>query len=107
MQAFADVHDTPDRTLLFQGTGNGIGCTVQVRPRRRKADWDAAGTPWPPTAQLSAKVPAPAMSEIPTAMHALGDAHDTPFKLTANPPDGFGVGWITQVVPFQYSAKHP
>ena len=38
-------------------------------------------------------------------MQALADVHDTPPSTLRVAPAGFGVGWITQLVPFQRSAK--
>jgi hypothetical protein len=41
----------------------------------------------------------------PRAVHAVGDVHETAFKLP--PPPEEGVVWIVQVLPSQYSANVP
>jgi hypothetical protein len=42
---------------------------------------------------------------LPTAVQALVDAHDTPSNSLSVAPAGFGVFWITHLVPFQRSAN--
>ena len=47
------------------------------------------------------------MSDSPTAVHAVGDVHDTLLRkvsLYITPP-GLGVRWIVHVKPFQLSAS--
>jgi|SRR5215469_3782688 len=41
--------------------------------------------------------------EFPTAVQAVLDAHDTPFRKP--PPAGFGVGWMRHRVPVRCSAR--
>ena len=54
----------------------------------------------------SAKVTLPeALWWDPTAVQAVPDVHDTPFRTVAVPPTGFAVGWMVQVVPFHRSDK--
>jgi hypothetical protein len=52
--------------------------------------------------QISTRTFGPA---APTAVHAVGDGHDTPFSLLDDDPFGVGTGSIVQVVPFQLSAS--
>jgi hypothetical protein len=42
---------------------------------------------------------------MPTAVHAVADAHDTPDREVYELPVGLGVGWIAQPVPFHRSAN--
>ena len=48
--------------------------------------------------------PSPVPAE-PTAVQAVADVHDTPFKVLVVAFFGLGVAWIFQVVPFQTSAR--
>ena len=51
----------------------------------------------------SAKAPA---SDAPEASQALRAVQETPVRTLKDfAPEGFGVGWIAQVVPFHRSAK--
>ena len=47
----------------------------------------------------------PAIKNCPTAVHALFDVHDTPFREFPGALVAFGVLWIVQLVPFQRSAS--
>jgi hypothetical protein len=42
---------------------------------------------------------------LPTATHALAEAHDTPESALNVAPDGVGVDWIDHVLPFHASAR--
>src|SRR4051794_17466482 len=78
------VHDTPRRKLFVEGpVGLGLRWTVQRSPF-----------------ECSTRV-VPSMW-CPTAVHALGDAHDTPSSV-ANAR--LAVGSIAQLLPFQRSAS--
>jgi hypothetical protein len=41
----------------------------------------------------------------PTAVHAVIELHDTPFRVLAWAPPGFGVDWIRHAMPFHSSAR--
>jgi hypothetical protein len=41
----------------------------------------------------------------PTASHADGDTHDTPFKALHAALGGLGTGWMRHAVPFHCSAS--
>ena len=41
----------------------------------------------------------------PTAVHAETDVHDTASRKLPCAPEGLGMAWIRQVVPFQRSAR--
>ena len=45
------------------------------------------------------------MKDPPTAVQAVADAHDTPFRVLFDPPAGLGVCWIDHLEPFQRSAR--
>jgi hypothetical protein len=55
--------------------------------------------------QASARVPSELVTELPTAVQAVGEMHDTPERELDVAPVGLGVDWIDQVVPFQASAR--
>jgi hypothetical protein len=83
------VHDTPDRLLLVAPAGIGTGWIDQLLPFQR-----------------SANVSVPALSENdPTAVQALAAVQDTEDRSLLVAPDGLGVGWMDQVVPFRRSAN--
>jgi hypothetical protein len=84
MQALLDVHDT--RYRLKNATPWGLGVV-----------WIDQLVPF----HCSASVP---VLELPTAVHAVLDVHDTP---ESGAPDGLGVVWIDQLVPFHCSASVP
>ena len=44
-------------------------------------------------------------NELPTAMHALADVHDTALRLLWLVPAGLGVGWTVHWTPFHSSAR--
>ena len=80
MHVLADAHDTPDKPLSIAPAGLGVGWIDQLVPSQRCTSGP--------------------LTEAPTTVQALGDAHDTAFRA---PPTGVGVGWIDQLVPFQRS----
>ena len=65
MQASGDGQDTPKKELEVAPGGSGIGWIVQFAPFQRSAS------------NVATVVPLPA---VPTAMHAVGDVHDTPYS---------------------------
>jgi len=54
--------------------------------------------------QASASV-AELVKELPTAVHALADPHDTRASVLSLDPVGLGVAWTVQLVPSQRSAS--
>ena len=44
-------------------------------------------------------------TKSPTAVHDVALGQDTPFSSLTRAPDGFGVVWIVQLVPFHLSAS--
>jgi hypothetical protein len=81
VQAVGEAHDTPLNPLVVAPTGSGVGSVDQA---------------WPSQASASV-VP---VTRIPTAMHAVGAAHETP-ACSPNPFSGTGVGSIDHVAPSQ------
>jgi hypothetical protein len=90
VQALEDVHDTLSRWLVI--TSGGLGF-----------DWIDHTVPF----QVS--VNASTVYELfwysPTAVHAVEEAHDTPFRYPSLAPVGLGIGWIDHSLPFQRSTK--
>jgi len=89
------VHDTPLRTLDDEPEGLGLGTMDQVDPFH-----DSTSVSDPPDA----------LGPSPTAVHAAGPVHDTPWReLSGNgePGEGSGLGTMDQVVPFQDSTSVP
>jgi hypothetical protein len=83
VQAVADVHDTPDSTLLVAPGGFWVVWVDHLVPFQR-----------------SASVAPP---EDPTAVQAVDAVQDTPDRTP--PAARLGVGWIDHLVPFQRSAS--
>jgi hypothetical protein len=84
-------HDTPERPEAMLPVGTTGERTVHFDPFQRSAN--TAGAPFPP-------VP------LPTATHFLDDEHETALnEYVVDDPEGFGVAWTVQVVPFHRSAK--
>ena len=75
---------------------------VQATPLRKPLPWGGLGVAWIDQRvpfHRSASGPAP---DLPTAVHADAEVHDTPFR---SPPwDKLGVDWIRHRVPFHRSA---
>jgi hypothetical protein len=86
VHAVVDAHDTPPNLLSVASTGLEVLWTDQLAPFDRSAS-------------VARVVP---LMNVPTAVHAVADVHDTPLsalKLRA------GVSWIVQLTPFQRSAS--
>lgn len=49
----------------------------------------------------------PLLYELPTAMQAVGNVHDTTERELELAPTGFGVASMVQFVPFHFSANPP
>jgi hypothetical protein len=90
-QAFAETHDTASNEVVDAPVGLGVAWIAQWRPFHRSANvtWVA-----PPAA-------------CPTATQLLADVHDTAPNALFGAPDGFGVGVMRHVRPFQTSANVP
>ena len=82
VQALAEVQNTPSRELSVAPAGLGVACVVQTVPFH-----------------AAASVP---VAELPTAVQALGEVQDMPYKPT---PDELGVFWMVQDAPFHRSAS--
>jgi hypothetical protein len=89
VQVVEDVHDTPFRAMVVAPAGLGVLWIVQLVP-----------------SQISASVRwVLPTSYDPTAVHAVADVHDTPFRAMVVALAGVGVLWIVQLVPSQISAS--
>ena len=82
MQALADVHDTADSEAP---AGFGVDWIDQLEP-----------------SHSSANVPE---LELPTAVQAFAEVHDTADNPLSDVPAGFGLDWTDQLDPFQTSAS--
>ena len=92
VQNEADVHATLMRKLPGGPEGLGVGWMTQRVPFHR-----------------SARVPAgfPALSIwLPTAVQDEADVHATLLRKLPGGPEGLGVGWMAQRVPFHLSLIH-
>ena len=92
VQAVAEVHDTLYRIDDFTPLGLGVGSTVQVVPFHFSAT------------VKEAPVVGPSELEVPTAVQAVAEVHETPSRFGLVAPVGVGVVWIVQAVPFHRSA---
>src|ERR1700730_10253429 len=92
MQALAEPHDTPDRTLpLLPGSlGLGVGGMDHEVPSQA-----SASVTWTPGPVLAS----------PTAVQALAEVHDT--AESSPPSEGAGGGWMDHGRPFHPSASVP
>ena len=89
VHTLAEVHDTPFRALRLAG---GLGAARNDH-----------AVPFHASARVSWR---PALLVYqPTAMHARGEVHDTPFRTPAEAPGGSGAGLMDQRVPFHSSAS--
>ena len=90
VQTVAELHDTASMALVVAPAGSGVVWVLQAVPFH-----------------ASAKVTSEfeLLSSNPTAVQAVAEVHDTPYKALATAPLGLGVVWIPQVVPFHTSAK--
>ena len=91
VQDEADVHATLTRKLPGDPEGLGVGWMAQLLPFHRSASV-LAGFP-----ALS--------SRAPTATQDEADVHATPFRKPPGDPEGLGVGWMAQLLPFHRSAR--
>src|ERR1700722_14739117 len=64
--------------------------------------WIDHVVPFQRSASVTVVVP---LEESPTAVQALADVHDTPYRKVNDAPAGLGVCWIDHLVPFQRSAS--
>jgi hypothetical protein len=89
VQAAADVHETPLSVLFVPPVGMGTALGVHVAPSQcsARADWPA----WE--------------GEVPTALQALPDVHETASNEMFVTPVGLGTVWIVHVFPFHRSAR--
>jgi len=90
VQADGEVQDTPLRKLP-DPVGLNVGTIDHVVPSQRSASVPA------PLPEVSTRPPA--------AMQADEDVHDTPDRMVNVEPDGLGVAWMAQLVPFHRSAR--
>jgi hypothetical protein len=131
MHALAFGHETALRPSPAGKAGAGVGCGCQLTPFHRSADVVAStavhafgalhDTELAPPAEAgivrtthflpfqrsarSVRTPELLAEYPPTAIQARRLAHDTDAKLLDVAPDGFGIGWIRHLVPFQCSAN--
>ena len=89
VQALAERHDTANRSVLVVPTGLGVARMRHVVPFHASA---------------SDRSPLP-VRELPEAVQALAEVHDTPESPLPVPPAALGVAWMRQEVPFHRSAK--
>jgi hypothetical protein len=92
VQAVAELHDTPLRTLYVAPGELGLVWIDQLVPFHRSAK----------VTTLPAR-----LWKYPTAIQAVGDVHDTALSWPDVAPVGLGVGCIVQLVPFHRSANVP
>jgi hypothetical protein len=90
VHAEGDVQDTWPMKTACAPAGAGMGRIFQVLPFHRSASGVGLG---------------PVMPEPPMAIQNESVRQDTPPKLLPADPEGVGVGWTRQVVPFQCSAR--
>jgi hypothetical protein len=98
VHALEDVHDTLVRALTNADGGSGIGWSAQRRPSQRSAS---------ATSRYSPRTPwyVPRLYATPTAVQAVGDAHDTAERIAFAYPEGLAVRWIDQRWPSHLSAS--
>jgi hypothetical protein len=80
-------HDTPRRTIELWLPGFGMGEIAQLDPFHRIANVRGRLAP----------------VNVPTAMHIVALAHETPERMAELAPAGFGLGITDQALPFQRS----
>jgi hypothetical protein len=90
VHAVVDVHDTPRSTPSVAPLGVGIVWINQRTPSHRSAN---------------GKLVPVLLSDDPTALHAVVDAHDTPQSTLSVAPVGAGIGWIDQPTPSHRSTN--
>src|SRR5580704_12395899 len=102
----ADWHDTPTRSSSEPAVpaGFGVGWMDHVVPFQASASVAASGAPeapaarpGPPRRRAPPERRAPWM-EDPTAVHAAGALHETPYRRLTMAPAGLGVASTLQVL---------
>jgi len=84
------VHDTAKSPLPVAPAGFGVVWMLQLVPFHTSASVEGS----------------PALLRYqPTATHALAEVHATPRRSLDVAPEGSGVAWVLQLVPFQASAQ--
>lgn len=96
MQAVAAVHDTELSVPSGPPGGVGGGSIDQLVPSQVSTRGSET---------LSPAIMLLLVLKLPTAVHAVGDEHETPFSELYVAPGGFGVDWIDQVEPFHCSTR--
>jgi hypothetical protein len=91
VQVLAELQDTPDKVVSEAPEGFGVDWIVHVLPLNASANAEVT-------------VPAPLMV-YPTAVQVEVAVHDTPSRALPEAPEGFGVDWTFQLVPFHASAN--
>jgi hypothetical protein len=91
VQAEAEVHETAFRVYpALREPGDG---------------WMLHFVPFHCSATVPRPLPEPSRTPTPpTAVHAVADVHDTPFRELVGAPAGAGIGWMRQLVPSHRSA---
>ncbi|MDQ6744435.1 MAG: hypothetical protein M3Z27_00200 [Actinomycetota bacterium] len=93
MQAAAEVQDTPLRLTFVAPIGMGVLWIVQLVPSQ------------PSIRGVVVLVVPLVLTEIPTAVQAVGEVQDTALRLLLELPIGMGALWALQLVPSQRSIK--
>jgi hypothetical protein len=142
VQANCDVHETPVKKSPWVPGGVGVDWTVHVVPSHRSASsspeavpptavhalgevhetafrapglaevgvgWMRQAVPSHRSVIVPTGLPEPSKAKptVPTAMHAEGDVHATPFRPLGAVPAGLGVGVMRHAVPSHRSARVP
>ena len=101
-QASASVTWAPVPKSIWDPTATQAVAEVHEIPEREpNTDWMLHALP----SQDSTNGLPEGPNMDPIAMQAEAEAHETDVSEEAEVPDGFGVGWIDQLVPFQASAR--
>lgn len=90
VQAVGDMHDTALRLVSAAAVEVGVVWIDQPTPSHCSA---------------SVKRVPERLSDDPTALHAVVDAHDTPDNMLSLTPGGVGVVWIDQPTPSHRSTN--
>jgi hypothetical protein len=83
------AHEIPSSALNAQPDALGVDCIAQVLPFQ----CSTSVTLLPSGGTL-----------LPAAVQLVDDAHETP-DMRMSEPEMLGMGWIVQVLPFQFSAS--
>jgi hypothetical protein len=89
LQAVAEVQDTPVSWVWTAADGLAV-------------DWTDQLVPFHPSAKVTSRE---GPMNQPTAVQAVGDQHDTPFRWLYVAPVGLAVDSVDQLVPFQRSTN--